>query len=721
MKTDQMRLRCTDAGGILRQTGFALAATGIGALLALVLPTPVVLADLPATPGLVQEQIGGRIQGLGRYDQERVARLHQQWVQIVRLSQKFDEGRSGRLQEEIGQTILQANRTIAAERAAIDSALADTLAARRRIRNGSWFQERLGALILQTAQRFPEDTASFTPHLQAKTTALLRIEQRALQRLDSQLGSLVSQAAQFPNVVESRYREAAESGRRSAVLRDGSYDAWNSRLLAEIQGGLAVFRQPEDYLQLAATVRAVNRAQWGIGGFWEYGAASLFGIILAAVWVGFATRQDFLTSASRVSAATVKTPLPYQWRNEVVAMSQTTTVFSWPKEVVFGSHVSQEVGRSAGKDQAEHAMILTDQGISQKGVVEPITASLAQAGVNYDVFDQVTREVPHTLVADVADRCKQAGINLLVAVGGGSVIDTAKAVGILLTNGGAIQNYEGVDRVAQPIPLLYVVPTTAGCGSEASQFCIVLDTKGKRKVEIFSRKLIPDKIFIDPALTRSMPPELTASSGMDALANCIEAYFSTWASPLTDALALHATRLIADSLRAAVANGHNIEARQNMALAAFEAGLAFTNAQSGAVHALGHSISGLFDVPQRMGDAILLPHVMRANMNADMVRMAKIAEAMGEPVGGLSARDAAGRAIDAVKCLLVDIGLPTTLDKVGVDKKAISTLTEHALQDTFLRTNPRMLHREDIEEIYENAFVEYAEMGYGSSTRVTLH
>jgi alcohol dehydrogenase class IV len=249
----------------------------------------------------------------------------------------------------------------------------------------------------------------------------------------------------------------------------------------------------------------------------------------------------------------------------------------------------------------------------------------------------------------------------------------------------------------------------------------VLDTKKKQKVEIFSRKLIPDKIFIDPILTRSMPPELTASSGMDALANCIEAYFSTWASPLTDTLAQHATRLIADSLRAAVANGHHLEARQNMALAAFEAGLAFTNAQSGAVHALGHSISGMFDVPQRMGDAILLPHVMRANMNADMVRMAKIAEAMGEPVAGLSARDAAGRAIDAVKCLLVDIGLPTTLDKVGVDKKAISMLSERALQDTFLRTNPRMLHLEAIEEIYENAFVEYAEMSYGSATRVTVH
>jgi len=131
----------------------------------------------------------------------------------------------------------------------------------------------------------------------------------------------------------------------------------------------------------------------------------------------------------------------------------------------------------------------------------------------------------------------------------------------------------------------------------------------------------------------------------------------------------------------------------------------------------------MFDVPQRMGDAILLPHVMHANINADMGRMAKVAEALGEPIAGLSTREAAGRAVEAVKCLLVDIGLPTTLDKVGVDRKAISALSEHALQDTFLRTNPRMLNREDIEEIYENAFVEYADLGsdFAGSHRVTVH
>jgi alcohol dehydrogenase class IV len=389
---------------------------------------------------------------------------------------------------------------------------------------------------------------------------------------------------------------------------------------------------------------------------------------------------------------------------------------------MFGSHCSREIGRHAARDHIKQAMILTDSGVAQKGLVDLVKASLLEAGLRCEVIDEVSREVPHGVVADIADRCKHAGTELLVAVGGGSVIDTAKAVGILLANGGTIQDYEGVDRVGRAIMPLYVVPTTSGCGSETSQFCVVLDTKRKKKIEILSRKLLPERIFIDPMMTRSMPPDLTASSGMEALSNAVEAYFSTWASPLTDTLSLSAIRLISEHLRAAVANGQNLEARQQLSLAAFQAGLAFTNAQSGAVHALGHSLSGMFDIPQRISDAILLPHVMKANLNADIRRMAMVAETLGEPVAGLSARAAAQRAIDAVKVLLLDVGLPTDLVKVGADRTAIASLSEQAMQDSFLRTNPRMLNREDIEAIYEDAFAEYVEVPAGPGPwKTTVH
>jgi alcohol dehydrogenase class IV len=369
---------------------------------------------------------------------------------------------------------------------------------------------------------------------------------------------------------------------------------------------------------------------------------------------------------------------------------------------------------AAGK-HARHVTILTDQGVAQQGLVEPVQAALAEAGIKCAVMGQVLREVPHTEIAKIAGRCKAAGTDLLIAVGGGSVIDTAKAVGILLTNGGSILDYEGVDRVHRPITPLYVVPTTAGSGAETSPFCFVRDTTQKRKIEIFSRRLIPERILIDPLMTRSMSPVLTASSGMDALVNAIEAYCSTWANPLTDTLALDAMRLISKHLRAAVANGNNLHARQQMALAAFEAGQASANTRSGAVHALGHSLSGRFELPERIGNAILLPHVMKAYLYADVRRMAKVAEALGELGDGLSERAAAQRAIDAVMLLMVDVGLPTSLEKVGVDKHMIATLSAQALQDPFLRTHARALHREDIEAVYEDAFIEYAELAMDSA------
>ncbi len=392
---------------------------------------------------------------------------------------------------------------------------------------------------------------------------------------------------------------------------------------------------------------------------------------------------------------------------EVKTGSQSVTLFSWPKEVFFGCQIARQVGRYAARDDCKQAMIITDRTVHQEGLLESLKASFAQAGVDFGIYDEVLPEVPDREIMVLLDRCKREQVDLLVAVGGGSVIDAAKATGILMTNGGRIQDYAGVDRVFWDTPSFYVVPTTAGCGSEASQFCVVLDSRMKRKMEIFSRKIIPDRIFIDPVMTVTMPSELTASSGIDALANCIEAHFSTWASPLTDALSLHAIRLISGSLREVVADGLNLSARQAMAMAAFEAGLAFTNAHAGAVHALGHPISGLFNVPQRLGNAILLPHVMRYNMTTNVDRMVEVGAAMGETIVGLSRHEAAEKVVSAVQCLMEDVGLPTTLEQVGVRRESIADLSQQALQDAFLRTNPCVLDRRDIETIYERAFEAY--------------
>lgn len=690
-----------------------------------------VLACAPASSGAqlveptvdrtFQEQVGTRIQALGRYDLQRQTALHRRWNEVIRTAGEFDNGRDTRRQETLGQSIAAAARSLRLERTTLDAALIESRTIQHRVRSGAWFQEHLGMAIVQTAVAVRSDDPRFGKRLRSRVKVLSAMERRVGRRTDARLAALGTRLAQFPRDELARLAEAVTDGRRVAHLYDTSHDAWAERALREVQEGLALSRGVEDYRRLADAARASFRSHWGVGGFWEFGAASLAGIVIAMAWVGGTIATNVTGVAARAESI-VRLPLPYQWRREV-AMAQSTTLFSWPREVMFGNDCTRDIGRYAARDGAKQAMILSDEGVAQQGLVEPVQASLVESGVRCDVINRVSREVPHAFIAELAGRCKQARTDLLVAVGGGSVIDTAKAVGILLTNNGAIQDYEGLDRVSRPITPLYVVPTTAGCGSETSQFCIVLDTTHKKKIEIFSRKLIPECIFIDPMMTRSMPSDLTASSGMEALGNAIEAYFSTWASPLTDTLALDAMRLVSENLRAAVANGHNLEARQRMSIAAFQAGLAFTNAQSGAAHALGHSLSGMFDIPQRIGDAILLPHVMKANMNADIPRMATVADVMGEPVAGLSPRAAAQQAIEAVKLLLVDVELPTSLATVGADRNAISTLSERALQDQFLRTNPRALNREDITAIYEDAFVAYAESEPGSSrsTRTMVH
>jgi len=675
----------------------------------------------------VQEDIGNRILAVERYHSERLSQLARRWSHVSDDALSFAEGRNARLQEALGLSIATTAQRLYIERSSLDTALAGALDLQRRVRSGAWFQTRLGEVIVQTAASVAPNTPRFVEQLQLRIKVLSDIERRMAFNADARVVALSARQAQLPRDAIARLADAVADGHRVARFYDASVDAQIARVMGEISNTMAQTRSAGDYLQLAEAAKAALLAPWNARwrGFLEFGAAALLGAIAVMAWVGLSTRADFPRAPARGIRPIAGKPSRLPRWTGTVAGAQSATLSIWPREVIFGSHCTRDIGRHAASEHATHATIVTDQGVAQKGLVDLVKASFAEARVMCDVMDQVSREVPHTVVADIAGRCKAAGTDLLVAVGGGSVIDTAKAVGIILTNGGSILDYEGVDRVSQPITLLYAVPTTAGCGAETSPFCIVRDATHKRKIEIFSRRLIPECIFIDPLMTRSMPPDLTASSGMDALANAIEAYFSTWANPLSDTLALDAMRLILENLRAAVANGNNLSAHQQMALAAFEAGQASVNTRSGAVHALGHSLSGLFDLPERIGNAILLPHVMKAYLYADAHRMAKVAEALGESVAGLSERAAAQRAIDAVMLLMVDVGLPITLEKVGVDRKAISALSEQALQDPILRSNSGALTRADIEAIYEDAFIEYAEMEMEAApsqgTRAAVH
>jgi alcohol dehydrogenase class IV len=673
----------------------------------------------------VQEDIGNRILAVERFDADRLTQLARRWRDVSDDALTFAEGHNTRLQEALGLSIATTAKALYDERTSVAAALADALNLQQRVRSGAWGQERLGEAIMQIATAVPPNTPQFAEQLLSRIRVLTEIERRTALNADALVADLNARRAQLPRDAINRLADAVADGHRVARFYDASVEMKIARVMGDVQREMTYTRSAEDYRQLAEAAEATARSPWKARGFLEFGAAALLGAVAVMAWFAISTRADFPRRRGRALSLAVGRPSPLaRWKGRV-AKPQTTTLSIWPREVSFGSHCTREIGGHAARENATHVTIVTDQGVARNGLADLVKASLAEADVRCDVVDHASREVPDSVIAEIAGRCRQAGTDLLVAVGGGSVIDTAKAVGIVLTNGGSIQDYEGVDRVGRPITPLYAVPTTAGCGADTSPFCIVRDAGHRRKIEIFSPKLVPERVFIDPLMTRSMPPDLTASTGVDALANAIEAYCSTWANPVSDTLALDAMRLISENLRMAVANGKNLRARQQMALAAFEAGQAAVNARSGAVHALGHSLSGLFDIPERIGDAILLPHVMKANIYADVRRMARVAEALGEPVSGLSPTAAAQLAIHAVMLLMVDVGLPTSLDKVGVDKDAIPTLSEQALQDPFLRTNPRALNREDIETIYQDAFVEYAEMGMESAAsqgvRATVH
>jgi alcohol dehydrogenase len=298
---------------------------------------------------------------------------------------------------------------------------------------------------------------------------------------------------------------------------------------------------------------------------------------------------------------------------------------------------------------------------------------------------------------------KEISCDLIISLGGGSAHDCGKGIGIVASNGGSIRDYEGVDQSDIAMPPFIAVNTTAGTASEMTRFCIITDTSRKVKMAIVDWRVTPNVAIDDPLLMVGMPPGLTAATGMDALTHAVEAYVSTIATPVTDTCALKAIQLIAANLRAAVANGQDMEARDKMCYAQYLAGMAFNNASLGHVHAMAHQLGGFYDLPHGVCNAILLPHVERFNMIAKMERFVDIAVAMGEHVDRLSIRAAAEKALQAIQTLSTDIGIPAGLGELGVKEADLEIMAKNALKDACGLTNPRCPNMEDVIQIYKNA------------------
>ncbi|MBC3468741.1 L-threonine dehydrogenase [Pseudomonas sp. RW10S2] len=350
------------------------------------------------------------------------------------------------------------------------------------------------------------------------------------------------------------------------------------------------------------------------------------------------------------------------------------------------------------------ALIVTDEGLSRAGVAQRIAGLLAERDIDSTIFDGAK---PNPSIANV-----EAGLALLqrercdcvISLGGGSPHDCAKGIALCATNGGHIRDYEGVDRSAKPQLPLIAINTTAGTASEMTRFCIITDESRHVKMAIVDRNVTPILSVNDPALMVGMPKGLTAATGMDALTHAIEAYVSTAANPITDACALKAITLINDNLRQAVANGQDLQARENMAYAQFLAGMAFNNASLGYVHAMAHQLGGYYDLPHGVCNAVLLPHVQRFNAQVSAARLRDVAKAMGVKVCGLTAEQGAGAAISAIEHLAVAVGIPAGLAELGAKREDVPVLAANALKDACGLTNPRSASQAEIEAIFEAAF-----------------
>jgi alcohol dehydrogenase len=388
----------------------------------------------------------------------------------------------------------------------------------------------------------------------------------------------------------------------------------------------------------------------------------------------------------------------------IMAMAEQVYGFFIPTVTLMGVGAHKQLGAQIKTLGGTKPYIVTDKGITGAGITQQIVELIkAEAGVDAVVFDDTIPNPTDNNVAAALEIYNSNGCDMIISLGGGSSHDCGKGVGIVATNGGTIHDYEGVDKSGKAMPPFIAINTTAGTGSEMTRFCIITDTSRKVKMAIVDWRTTPNVAINDPLLMMGMPPALTAATGMDALTHAVEAYVSTIATPVTDACALKAIELIANNLRAAVANGQDMEARDAMAYAEYLAGMAFNNASLGHVHAMAHQLGGFYDLPHGVCNAILLPVVEKFNMIAKMDRFVDIAVAMGEKVEGMSTRAAAEKALEAIRTLSADVGIPTGLTELGVKEQDLKTMAENAQKDACGLTNPRCPTLDDVVDIYKAA------------------
>ena len=385
-------------------------------------------------------------------------------------------------------------------------------------------------------------------------------------------------------------------------------------------------------------------------------------------------------------------------RNQSFSISQ-------PTNIRFGVDSVNDLGIMVKQLGGSKAFLVVDPGLQKAGLTERITGPLTRAAIPFTIYDQVEPEPSLQLADQGAKFAQKAGADCVVGVGGGSALDIAKAVSILLTNGGKAADYIGLGKIKKPGVPKIMVPTTAGTGAEVTFTAVFINEETKSKAGMNGEPLYPDGALLDPALTVSLPPEVTAATGIDAFTHALEAYVSNQAHHISDMYAMEALDLISRNLGPAYANGNNLAARSAMLMGSLLGGKALAMAGVGLVHAMAYPLGGMFHTPHGLANAILLPYVVEYNLIGSPEKYATVAQIMGYDTEGLAPREAATLTVEAIHQLNADVGIPASLKALEIPADDIPQMARIALTVTRpVENNPRQPTLADVIAVYEAAF-----------------
>lgn len=383
-------------------------------------------------------------------------------------------------------------------------------------------------------------------------------------------------------------------------------------------------------------------------------------------------------------------------------MSLVTKSFQYelPTKIIFGVDAIKDLPKHVKALNGSRVFVISDPGVQQAGILDRVTEPLKKENISFEIFTELDQEPDVKTISLATQRAERFEADLLIGVGGGSALDAAKAVAAMVNNEGRIIDYAGLDNVPNlGIPTI-CVPTTSGTGSEVTIWAVISDKENNRKYGIGGKAMASTVALCDPVLTLTLPPPITASTGGDALTHALESFVNKATQPISEAMSRESMSLISKSLRTAVTQVNNLEARADMLLASTIAALAFNPTRLGLAHALCMPLGGKFKVPHGIANSILLPQVMEFNLAGNLEKFKEIAEIFGERTEGLSLREAAELSVKAIKQLNKDIGITMGLSKYGVTEEDLDFIAEEGMSASGnILVNPRKPTLEDLKEI----------------------